>query len=71
MIDVEEEESWCDEAGNPLCDSGNCKAPWGARDITNCVYCGKELIQRGLAWYTWDAPPDGGRAQDYVSVGDD
>jgi hypothetical protein len=45
---------------------GSCSAREGAKGITNCIHCGKELHQRGNQWFTWDAPPDGGRAQDYV-----
>lgn len=39
-----------------LCDnSGKCQAPRGARDITNCIYCGKELREKDGHWFTWDA----------------
>lgn len=50
---------------DPVCDnSGVCWAPAGAAGVTNCVYCGKELEQREDGkWYTWDAPPGGGRPQ--------
>lgn len=51
-------ETWHDENGNPWCDNGDCLAPDGARMITNCVYCGKELHECKGAWYTWDAPAD-------------
>ena len=40
----------------PACDiSGRCVAPKGAKGITNCIYCGKELLERKGKWYTWDA----------------
>jgi hypothetical protein len=40
---------------DPACDNaGKCVAPKGAKGITNCVHCGKELIEREGRWYTWD-----------------
>ena len=40
----------------PLCNiSGRCQAPSGARGITNCIHCGKELRERDGQWWTWDA----------------
>lgn len=40
----------------PLCDiSGRYEAPRGARDSTNCIHCGKELVERDGQWWTWDA----------------
>jgi len=40
----------------PLCDlSGECEAKVGARGITNCIHCGKELRESNGWWYTWDA----------------
>ena len=54
----------------PHCDnSGLCKAPRGARDITNCIYCGKELVEINGGWYTWDWDLHGdepGEPCDYV-----
>jgi hypothetical protein len=51
----------------PFCDGvGSCSAAPGTTGITNCIHCGKELHQRGDQWFTWDAPADGGRPQDYV-----
>ena len=45
-----------DKDKEPACDvSGKCVAPRGAKGSTNCVYCGKELVQRGGKWFTWDA----------------
>lgn len=52
--------------GEPACNYGTCAAPADARGITNCVHCGKELRERDGAWFTWDAPLDGGVPQDYV-----
>lgn len=52
--------------GEPSCNNGTCEAAPEARGLTNCVYCGKELRERDGAWYTWDAPFDGGIPQDYV-----
>lgn len=41
---------------NPICDeTGLCRAAAGERDITTCIYCGKELHEKDGAWYTWDA----------------
>ena len=38
------------------CDnSGRCVAPIGARGIANCIYCGKELVERGGHSFTCDA----------------
>ena len=38
------------------CDiSGICEAPREARGITNCIHCGKELIEKDGKWWTWDA----------------
>ena len=54
------------EHGEPACNYGTCDAPPMARGITNCVHCGKELHERDGAWYTWDAPADGGVPQGYV-----
>ena len=40
----------------PRCDvSGECEAPEGARGITNCIHCGKELHEKDGWWWTWDA----------------
>lgn len=44
----DEDEAHCDN-------SGECEAPRGARDITNCIYCGKELREKNGEWFTWDA----------------
>jgi len=35
--------------------SGICVAPAGASCVTSCIYCGKELHERGGQWWTWDA----------------
>ena len=44
----------------PACDiSGRCVAPKGASGSTNCVFCGKELVERNGRWYTWDADMHG------------
>lgn len=49
MSDNEEENDMpCDNAGQ-------CEAPRGARDITNCIHCGKELHEKNGEWFTWDA----------------
>lgn len=51
------------------CDEiGICVADCHARNITNCIHCGKELHYRydgadGAGWYTWDASIDGGLKQ--------
>ena len=38
------------------CDiSGRCVASASAESITNCIYCGKELVKRKGRWHTWDA----------------
>ncbi len=38
------------------CDiSGICRPSSLDEDVTNCVYCGKELIKKDGKWYTWDA----------------
>lgn len=44
-----------DENGEPICNNGLCEAPEGARGITNCIHCGKQLHEKDGAWYTWDA----------------
>ncbi len=37
------------------CDiSGVCTAPYGARTVTNCIYCSKELVEVNGEWFTWD-----------------
>lgn len=56
------------EHGEPVCNYGHCEAPPTARGITNCIHCGKELHERDGAWFTWDAPADGGVAQDYIGA---
>ena len=44
------------EDKDPICEyTGICVAPAGARYITNCVHCGKELHEVNGWWYTWDA----------------
>ena len=44
------------EVEDPIChDTGICVAPKGAREITNCVHCGKELHEKDGKWWTWDA----------------
>ncbi len=51
------------------CDAtGLCKALEGSKVITNCIYCGKELIEKDGKWYTWDADfhTDDPVVQDYV-----
>lgn len=41
---------------DPRCENfGQCEAPAGAKGITNCVDCGKELLEINGKWYTWDA----------------
>lgn len=46
----------CDEENDVHCDnSGQCEAPRGARGITNCIHCGKELHEKNGEWFTWDA----------------
>jgi hypothetical protein len=56
-----EDDSHCDN-------SGRCMAPVGVRSITNCIYCGKELIEIMGAWFTWDYEFfDDPQPQDYVS----
>ena len=43
------DESHCDH-------SGRCEAAAGARKVTSCIYCGKELREGDDGWwYTWDA----------------
>lgn len=38
------------------CEYGwQCEAPSGAREITNCIHCGKELHEKNGWWFTWDA----------------
>ena len=38
-----------------LCDiSGICCAPYGARGVTLCIHCGKELVEIDGQWFTWD-----------------
>lgn len=45
-----DEEVICDDV------TGVCVAPSYATGITNCIYCGKELVQHADGnWYTWDA----------------
>ena len=40
----------------PACEIvGKCVAPKEAKGSTNCIFCGKELVQRSGKWYTWDA----------------
>ncbi len=52
----------CEEE-NPICDeTGICVAPVRANGITNCIHCGKELVERNGAWYTWDMDFERGRA---------
>lgn len=56
-------ELYDDEGSSPshdrsrnMCDnSGRCTADSEAKGSTNCIYCGKELIQRNGQWFTWDA----------------
>lgn len=58
-----------DEEDGPHCNnSGRCVAPEGARRITNCKYCGKELHEKDDQWWTWDADkyPDP-KPQGYVT----
>jgi hypothetical protein len=44
------------ENHEPCCNiSGECEAPSHAKEITNCIHCGKELQERDGKWYTWDA----------------
>jgi hypothetical protein len=56
LTDAQEAEQR-DRDQDPACDiSGRCVAPKGAKGITNCLYCGKELRQGADGkWYTWDA----------------
>jgi hypothetical protein len=38
------------------CDiAGQCEAPQNSRGITNCIHCGKELVEKDGEWWTWDA----------------
>ena len=40
----------------PLCDmAGECEAPHDTRGLTNCIYCGKELVEKDGSWWTWDS----------------
>jgi len=48
MSDSEDEEPTCDI-------TGLCEAELDAKGISNCIHCGKELIQRDGQWWTWDA----------------
>ena len=49
---------------NPICnDTGICVAPAWARDITECVYCGKELHEIDGQWYTHDADLKNGKVR--------
>lgn len=44
-----------DENEYPLCDdAGICEAPEHDRGLTNCVHCGKELVEVNGVWLTWD-----------------
>ena len=46
----------CEKEDDRHCDnSGQCEAPSGARGITNCIYCDKELHEKNGEWFTWDA----------------
>lgn len=46
----------------PTCDdTGICVAPARATGVTNCIHCGKELIQCNGQWYTWDTDLKGRR----------
>ena len=41
---------------DPICDStGSCSADPSDRGISNCIHCGKELIEKDGKWFTWDA----------------
>lgn len=62
-----------DEDGEPLCDvSGTCTAPYGARSITNCIHCGKQLERRADGfWYTWDADKHPNPRPQWQEVGPD
>jgi hypothetical protein len=40
---------------NECDESGRCTASKTASGVTNCIYCGKELVEVGGSWYTWDA----------------
>lgn len=41
---------------DPSCDDvGWCEAADGERRVTNCIHCGKELLEREGWWWTWDA----------------
>lgn len=54
---------------NPCCDMGRCEAPKGTSDVTNCIHCGGELIEKDGAWYhhsQFDCD-ELGDPQDYVS----
>jgi hypothetical protein len=35
--------------------SGQCVAAADDRGLSNCIYCGKELREKGGEWWTWDA----------------
>ena len=57
-----------DEKNEPICNNGKCEAMAGARDITNCIHCGKELHEKDGKWWTWDAEfTENPEPQDYVS----
>ena len=39
-----------------LCDiGGRCTPAPTTSNVSNCIYCGKELVQKDGKWYTWDA----------------
>ena len=38
------------------CDVGGLCTPFlSDRVVSQCIYCGKELIKKEGEWYTWDA----------------
>lgn len=55
LVDVQEAKRK-EQDREPACDiKGACVVSKGAKGITNCIFCGKELVERKGKWYTWDA----------------
>ena len=56
------------------CDGGNCQAIGGDRQVTECRYCGAELIEVDMKWYHYSQFDSQGvlispeRPQDFVTI---